>query len=250
MKQKIFSVLMVLFLVSCQKEEASSENTVKSSLVSFNSDWVNSKLDSSLRKSDENTIGYLFSKEELNTLLENEQLIKFRFVLGLTDGKLDLKTVGVTKDGIQVGVINSMIVSDDNFDTQINGLSSSAVEFKSDDAIVRQHMLNPATAFTYINKWNVQVTENKDLDNVVSYDNLRINHFSIEREVIENMSNLPDFKSLGIVFGINPQGKLTTVLLGLNGNQSVILASEESKLEAEDPSVFDFTKPCPNTCDP
>ncbi|MEW5675192.1 hypothetical protein ABGT15_02660 [Flavobacterium enshiense] len=249
MKQVFLSVFALLLLVSCQKEEGGA-TTGEASLASFKSDWVTSKLDASLQKADANTVCYLFSKEELNQLLANEQLGKVRFVLGLTDGKLDMKTVGVTNDGTYLGIVNSLMISDESFNNQIVALSSSTIEFESDDEIIDAHILNPKTAFAYIKNWNVKLAENQDVSNVVSYDNLRINHFSIEKEVIDKVSDLPDFKFLGVVFGVNPQGKLTTVLFGLDSERNIILpANEFNNREDYSPSIFDFTKPCPSTCD-
>ncbi|WP_035653728.1 hypothetical protein [Flavobacterium saliperosum] len=244
MKQKIFTILMALVLISCQKEEGGDKNAA-ANLTSFKNEWLNSKLDSVISKSDKNTVCYLFAKEELVQLLENEQLNKFRFVLGFTESRLDLRTVGVNGDGMQLGMINSTIIEDENFDSQINSLSSSAIQFRSDDEIISKHILNPETAYAYINKWNIILAGNGDLNDVISYDNMRINHFSIEREVMDNLSHLPNFKYLGVVLGVNPEGKLTTVMLGLNENRSIIFSANEG---VNSPSIFDHTVPCPKNC--
>ncbi|WP_136668976.1 hypothetical protein [Flavobacterium sp. H122] len=252
MKKKFFTFLGLVTLISCQNEEIKTKSTDESGFTAFKKEWINSKLESSLSKNDGNTICYLFPKNDLTHLQENVQLRQFRFVLGLTDGKLDLKTEGVDTNGKSLGIINSVINTDQKISHQVNELSLSKRKFNSDNELMRKHLLIPNLAFDYINKWNKKLIEKKDINTIVSYDGVRINHFSIEKEVIDEISKSSKFEYLGILLGINSEGKLTTVMLGLDKEKNfVFFSSSTSKYTNDDPeAIYDFSKPCPNTCDP
>lgn len=248
MKKNIFSLFVLLSLVSCQKEEIKTELTDEAGFTIFKKDWMTSKLDSGLPKSNGNTICYLFSKSDIKYLQASSQLKKIRFVLGLTDGRLDLKMQGVGIKGSSLGVVNSIIDSDQKISRQLLQLASSKKQFISSNVIINQHLLNPALAFDYIKKWDTGLVQNKDLNATVSYDNVRINYFSIEREIIDDITKFSGFEHLGVLLGVNLEGKLTTVLLGLDKDGNFAVFSDEAKDSDDIPPLFDFTKPCPNTC--
>lgn len=236
-------------LISCQEDEAKEENLNELSFSVFKKKWTDSNLNFSLLGKKESTTCYLFSKNEINDLQENSRLEKLRFVLGLTNGKIDIKTQGVDINGEGLGIINSEIYFEKSLDESIVKLGYSNQKFISNNSISTNHLLNPQKAFEYINKWNKRSNETKILSNIVSYDNNRIKHFSIEKEVINEISHFTNFNYLGVILGVNPEGKLTTVLVGLDENKNIILPSSLSKTGESNGGIYDFTQPCPSTCD-
>ena len=203
MEKKIFSILVMLILGSCQQEEISIKNEDDKNLAAFSEAWLNSKLTSNLNRLEGKPTCYMFSKEELNILLNNCQLRKIRFIPGLKNGKLDLKVQGINAYGSGLGIVSSVQASDAKMDNQIIDLSSSVKRFRSNDELINSHLLNPRDAFSYINRWNIQFSANQDLNDVVSYDNVRINYFSIQKEIIAVIAAFPEFKNLGVFFKIN-----------------------------------------------
>lgn len=251
MRKIIVSFLTIVVFVSCQDDEMKEGkiSAKESDFSKFKESWIHSDLDISVSKTQRNTTCYLFSKEELSSLQKNSKLEKVRFVLGLTNGKLDIKTQGVDIKGENLGVINSTVYFEESLDSAVNKLANSSQEFPSNNETISKHLLNPTKAYDYINKWNTKLTKKSNLNATVSYDNLRINHFSIEKEVINEISHFTHFSYLGIFLGINPEGKLTTVLVGLDENKTIILPSKFSKTVDNSGGIYDFTKPCPSTCD-
>ncbi|MFC7773800.1 hypothetical protein [Flavobacterium sp. GCM10027622] len=251
MKRKLLgSFLIFLALESCQKEDLKIENSSESNFVAFQKKWKEAELNSNALKIQGNSTCYLFSKETINGLLLNTHVVNFRFVLGLTNEKLDIKVQGVDLEGVNRGVVNSIISNDRSVASVLKVLHTSTLKSSSNRSIVGQHLLEPKVAFDYINKWNTKLKNATGVEDVVSYDMERIRHFSIEKEVITEIAKSNGFKYLGVFFGINPEGKLTTVLVGLDENKNIILPSSLSRDASELGGVYDFTKPCPNTCDP
>lgn len=249
MRAKIFSILGLFLLISCQKEEISKESGDDKSLAQFNKMWLNFKLESSLARLEGGSTCYMFPKEELISLQRNCHLRKIRFVPGLTNGKLDLKLQGVNSSGVGLGIINAGQVSEVKIDNQIVDLSNSNKLFGSNNELISNHLLNPKDAFNYINRWNIRSSANENLDSIVSYGNERINYFSIQKEIVSAITGLPNFENLGVFFGINPQGKMTTVLFGLDKKRNFIFYSMPNNGQNNvPPSIFDFTQPCPSTC--
>ena len=249
MRKKIIgSFLIFLTLVSCQKEDLKIENSNKSSFFDFQKKWEEAELNPNVLKKQGNSTCYLFSKETINGLLLNRDVVNFRFLLGLTNDKLDIKVQGVDVEGVNKGVVNSIISKDKSNASFLKVLHTSALKSSDNKSIVGQHLLEPKVAFEYINKWNTKLKNATEVDDIVSYNMERIRHFSIEKEVITEIAKSKRFKYLGVLLGINPEEKLTTVLIGLDENESIIESSSLSRDANEFLSVYDFTKPCPDTC--
>lgn len=248
MKRRLtVSLLILLVLNSCQKEDIKVENAEELNFPAFKEDWGNSEIQANLFNVHKNTACYLFPGQNVNRLLRSADAEYIRFVLGIAGGKLDIKAQSVDMNGVSLGIINSSVSFNKAFDDSINALSVSGQVF-SGSGIVGEHLLQPREAYEYINRWNTSLSENRDLSSVVSYDNQRIRHFSIEKEVIEEILHFRSFNYLGVLLGINPEGKLTTVLVGLDARKNIILPPVHDKGGGKSGAIYDFTSPCPNTC--
>lgn len=243
----IVSLIILLGLNSCQKEEIKNENTKELNFLVFKNKWENSELHPNLFNTHNNTACYLFSGWDVQRLLMNPGAKNIRFVLGLEGSRLNIKAQSVTMNGVGLEVISSSVCFNKNLDHSINALSVSGQVF-SGSGIVGEHLLQPIPAYQYISRWNRSLTGNIDLSPIVSYDNGRIRHFSIEKEVVDEISHFRNFNCLGVFLGINPEGKLTTVLVGLDAYKNIILPSVHDKGEGRSGGIYDFTRPCPNTC--
>lgn len=244
----IVSLMILLVVVSCQEDEIKGKNTNELGVLNFQKNWERSNLNSNDLNKKEKATCYLFSGERIINLLNNPKTDKFRFVVGLTNCNLDLKTQGIDTWGGNVGMINSMFSSEKVFYDALNKLASSNQEFSASNSIAAEHLLESATALEFIKDWNRKVSGNEDMTAVVSYNNQRIRHFSIEKEVISEISQFNRFKYLGIFLGINGEGKMTTVLVGFDENKKIILPSSSGRGQINSGGVYDFTRPCPNTC--
>lgn len=250
MKKLVFTILGVISIISCQKDDIKSTTVDKSSMQTFKTAWKEAKLDLAISKKQGYVNCYLFSKDALSSIQSFEQLHHFRFVLGLTEGQLDIKTEGVNSKGVSLGSISSIRYSDNNIANQISKMSSAKNKFATNDIILKKHLLEPNLAFKYIQEWQNKATEKTKLNDIVSYDGVRINYFSIEKEVIAAISKSSNFQYLAVLLGVNPEGKLTTVLLGLDSDKTFSFSTSSSKNSLDSGAIYDFTRPCPSACDP
>ncbi|MNT81950.1 hypothetical protein D3C72_2216090 [compost metagenome] len=92
-----------------------------------------------------------------------------------------------------------------------------------------------------------------DLDAVTSYGGQRIHHFSLETVVVQDMIKNANTANVGLFLGLNSEGKVTTVFIGLDKDNNIRTNSSTRKggeVTATADDVYDFTAPCPPTCDP
>ncbi|MCL9807196.1 hypothetical protein NAT51_16805 [Flavobacterium amniphilum] len=248
----ILSFFVLFSLGSCQREEMKNENPNNINLSEFNNKWKDAGLDVSMLKSKQKITSYLFSDKAVLNLLRNPEAYGFRVVLGLTNGKLDTKLQCVKRNGVNLGIINPMVYCDRSFNDVINELENSNLEFSSSNNIAAMHLLQPAAAYGYLNRWNTELSENDNetLLEIVSYDNERIRYFNLKKEIVQEITAFEGFKYFGVFFGINPSGKLTTVMMGLNKDKKIILPSlPQGTNPNSSGAIYDFSQPCPSTCD-
>lgn len=240
-------VLFATLLLSCSGNETSEFNSDKEEFQKFKSDWLAYDLSKLLNTANsEGTIkSYLFSKSDLISLLENKNFNDIRFVLGITQNELDVK---IQASGINnINILNSVIFKSVELDAQINNLSTINSSYSNDNQLVRNHLISTGSAFNYINDWNSSISLN-NIENTVSYNGHRINHFSIERNIVEEIMNFNNFQYLAVVLGVNELGKLTTVLVGMDNNKKLIISDDLSRTGEGGGGIFDKTKPCPPDC--
>ncbi|NII27009.1 hypothetical protein HB364_18100 [Pseudoflavitalea sp. X16] len=97
------------------------------------------------------------------------------------------------------------------------------------------------TAIEYTRRWRTQGHNIK----AFTIDVAELNDI-----IDEYGKKIPDFKpsQIRIYFGINSQGAEALVLIGVDDEGHDILTYVDSK-NIERPGTYDFTHPCPDTCD-
>lgn len=251
--KKILFATIAFCLISCNNNESSDSSTSDADLQKFKKDWLSYDITNLVAgvnsKVEKTTKAYTFSKADLNNLFNNNELNKIRFVLGVVNNDLDIKVQGFGSNSI--GILNSEIFSSEKLDSQVSSLSTINSSFNSDNKIVMSHVIDANSGFEYINDWKYSINLD-NINNTVSYDGNRIEHFSIEKEVVEEIMNFNGFEYLGVILGVNESGKLTTVLVGMDQDHNVIISSSQNLRTGQliDGAVFDRTDPCPSVCDP
>ncbi|MBF4519501.1 hypothetical protein IRZ71_24430 [Flavobacterium sp. ANB] len=244
-KTNHYIALIVIFIMcSCQKETSQEDVTAVSSKKS---DWLTASLDSKFASSQKEVTAYLFPTNEMTALVKTPDIEQVSFVLGYADNTIQIEVIGVDKSGKRLGIVKSTILKESNYDaqlTQLNELSLSKTSKRT--ALLNEHLLLPSDAIAGIEAWKEKLNKVSDLDEITSYEGSRFRSFSIESDVIEAMVNKSN-KNIGLFLGLNPKGKVTTILIGLDENNAIKKASLTSKVVDD---VYDATRPCPPNGDP
>lgn len=110
--------------------------------------------------------------------------------------------------------------------------------------MLRAHLYSPRDAYNGINEWNKSLNTVTSIEEVTSYDGKRIQRFIIEVEIINEIVRKGDVANLGLFLGLNPKGKLTTFLMGLELNNT-IKQQLTSKGESVTSDIYDGVRTCP-----
>ncbi|RZJ48440.1 MAG: hypothetical protein EOO44_21095 [Flavobacterium sp.] len=243
MKKTILCTTMaaILLMFSCQKDNSQEESNTE--LANQKEDWLKADLDSKFANSQKQVTAYLFSTNEMAALVNTPNITEVRFVLGYSDNTIQISVTGIDKSGKKLGTVASTILKESNYDSKLDKLKVLSVsKTNKRTALLNAHLLLPKDALTGIQAWQEKLSSVSDLDFVTSYEGLRFRHFSLESEVVKSMVDKANVANVGLFLGINPQGKVTTILIGLDENNNFKMSSSVSKEVNE---VYDMTEPCP-----
>ncbi|MBP1224654.1 hypothetical protein [Flavobacterium sp. 1355] len=247
MKKTILCAIAAMFsMISCQKDNSQEESGAVSAAQKEN--WLTADLDSKFANSQKQVSAYLFANDEMSKLVKTPNIKEVRFVLGYENNTIQVSIVGVDKSGKELGKINSKILKESNYAAKLSKLNEVSVsKTNKRTPLVTEHLLLPKDAYAGILGWQEKLNSVTGLDEVTSYNGLRFRHFSLESSIIETMVNKANTANIGVFFGLNPKGKVTTILIGLDKNNSIKKTSATSKDDGENvlDDVLDGTRPSP-----
>jgi len=228
----LFLVVFSIF-ISCQKEETVVDN----SQVSAVDNWTKADPEKTFKNSND---GFSISKNAIKEALSLPEVATIRFVLEVDQEVLQIRVVGVDKNG---KTTEGMLAKPASLEKTIDKLAaekSTLFEKSAFPKAVAAHIMQPADAVTFITGWQEQFS-NKTLEDAIAYDGMRIEHFSMPAAVGEQML-LSKSENINLVWGVNLLGKFTTVFLPELDSENSLLKSGEL--------VFEYSTPCPPTCPP
>jgi hypothetical protein len=244
--KKAFFFIITSFLVSCNNNDATQNVSSGSEIQKFQNAWLNADLEDVFTTNTNTPKAFLFSKTDLLELLNTANFNDLKFVLGLTENKLDIKLSVLS--GTQVKTLNSEIYSNEILETQLNNLNSNDFTYVSDNSGINNYFINNSIAYNQYKNFaainNISVFEN-----TVSYNGERIKHFSIERQVIEELINNLNFNKLAVVFTQNNEGKLSPIIVGLDVNNQFISSLTSNGRGGTGTIIIGGALPCPTHCD-
>ncbi|MFH6944680.1 hypothetical protein [Flavobacterium sp. FlaQc-50] len=239
------TLIALFFMTSCQKENTQEESKAMSKEEKEN--WQTANLDAKFATSQKKVTAYLFSTSEMATLVKTPNIKEVRFLLGYADNTIQISIIGVDKSGKELGIVNPTILKESNYQeklSRLNALSISETEMRS--PIVEEHLLLPKDALAGIEAWQEKLKSVSDLNAITSYEGSRFCYFSLEADVVAAMVDHEDIVNIGLFLGLNPKGKVTTILIGLDKNNAVkefaqgITGGINIAV-----SIFDGVRPCP-----
>jgi hypothetical protein len=247
MKKTVFyvSVLMTIFLGSCQKETSTEE--ANASAKSQRANWLSADLNDSFASSQQKVTAYLFEKKALSELINAKGVDYVRFVLGFDATIIQITAVGIDADGNELASVSPKVLFETQYDQQLAKLKETKTQAITAKTVVSKHILAPKMAYSGIKGWQEKLVNGKELNEATSYNGERINYYNLEKEVVQAMIDNTNTTSVGLFLGLNGEDKLTTVFIGLNKENKIRSSSPTAKDAVDE--VYDFTMPCPNTCD-
>ncbi|MFB9108305.1 hypothetical protein [Flavobacterium gyeonganense] len=238
--KKIGFYVLIVFVFSCQKEN--NQEDVAPALVVQNENWLSAKLDAKFASSQKEVAAYLFPISEMKLLMERPNITQVHFKLGFVDNIIQMQVASVDESDHELGIVKSSILKESIFRSELANLKALSVSAtKKRTELLNSHLLSPRDASLWISEWQKKLSNISELDEVTSYEGNRFRYFNLEAEVVKVMLYNGNV-NLGAFFGINPKGKATIILIGLDKNNQVKKTSVTSE-ETED--IYDGTRPCP-----
>ncbi|MFB9077023.1 hypothetical protein ACFFLS_03750 [Flavobacterium procerum] len=242
-KKLLITIAVALFAFSCQKDN--SQENASTATRTEQENWLDADLNAKFATSQQQVSAYLFSSAELKTLAADQDVAFVRFVLGYDENTIQLHISGVDKDGNELAAVDSKILKDPNLDAQLSSLNTSASVTKKSSALLNAHIMNPSVAYDGITSWKNKLKTVSDLDEVTSYENDRFHYYTLEVEIIKDLLEKASTQNVGVFLGLNPEGKVTTYLIGLDKNNSIQGSSLTGKTAGGVDIVYDGSRPSP-----
>ncbi|WP_337967094.1 hypothetical protein [uncultured Flavobacterium sp.] len=234
--------LIALLMFSCQKENSQESSSAVSKVEQEN--WQTAKLDAKFAASQKQVTAYLFPTDAMSKLVETPNVEYVQFVLGYSDNTLQIKVIGVDKTGKEFASVDSKILSETSDTDKLSALKVSTSKTSKGSTLLNNHLIFPNVALDGINAWQKKLSTVSNLDEVLSYEGARFKHYTLEAAIIADMLQNKNTANIGLFLGLNPVGKVTTFLIGLNKNNSIKEVSFTGK-EASSNEVYDGARPSP-----
>ncbi len=226
----LFLITLTLF-ISCQQEDTSTPIQQED----FTENWKKAT-PNEIFKNPEN--GFSISKKAIREAMELPNVTNIRFVLEVHNENLQIRVVGADQNGNTTKGVLATPISLQKEVTKLFEEKTIQYETATLSKSVASHILQPEDAKTFISRWQKQF-KNKALEDVVAYDDVRIEYFSMPAAIGQQMLQ-SNSENINLVWGVNAKGKFTTVFLPeLDENQKL--------LKKESP-MYEYSKPCPPTC--
>ena len=229
----ILATSMTLF--SCQQEESDIPNQ-QINLDKFQSEWLNADLNQVLSGKEMN---FYISDNQLQNVVQPKEAYQVRFIPGFINGDLHFKVVSIDQFGTILSEETVAQQTELKLGVQVNKLRDQQLLERNIPSTVKKHIMTYALADQFITAFHNKAKPN--INEITSYNGDRIRHFAYTPEVVKDMIANPA-EGFSLSLGVNQEDKLTTVFIPLQGNE--VINTKEGG------SAYDFTQPCPNTCDP
>lgn len=231
---------MAFFMFSCQKDNVQEDGTPVAS--SKKEAWLEANLNTDFAASQKQVTAYLFSSDELATLVSASDLHHLRFVLGYKNGIIQIDAVGVSSEGKETGRLISKALIVSSFTDQLAVLNQFVPNTNKKNVVLNKHLLSSKAAYDGIEAWQNKLSKVESLDEITSYDGLRIQSYKVETVVIKDMIAKSGTANIGLFLGLNNERKMTTVFVALDKDNAIKKSSPTSKTSEE---IYDFTEPSP-----
>lgn len=219
--------------------------------------WNDKELDITFYNNQSVLSHYHINTDELHNILQNESVIKFRFILGLNENQeLEIEIAGIDDNGKIISSFTSIKNTSSYYKASIDSLNNSSYKYIN-ASNSSTHLLPYKTAYEYINKWEKAIQQ-KQIESLISYEGKRIRYFSLPKQIVSDMTASSNVSAIALFLGVNEKEKLTTVFIQKTYNGNLLLKKEHhffgpttngNEDDDNEGNIYDFTEPCPSLCD-
>ncbi len=253
-KKLLLALFTLTLLFACSEQEQVPLNATVITDGIAQRNWQEARLTKTFFENQRNVSHYNYSKKDISDALAIPNITNFRFVLGLQYDELRITMVGVDNEGKEVVSVPSAVYLDPgNYAKAIDELEHSSMTYSANrrkTSVIGKHLLTYSSTFSYISKWKALV-ESKNIFAAITDNGIRYRYYSLQKEVVADMIASQNVASIALFLGLNTSNELTTVFLQKSSDDELILYNNLllQKEGGNDGNAYDFTNPCPNTCD-
>ncbi len=255
-KKLVPLLLTAILFIACLNEQfTESEHDFSTTLQEK---WNGDKeLSGSFYKNQTTLSHYHSDAKKIREILQNRNVVKFRFILGLNyNSEMTIEVAGVDEHGMIIASFQSTFNANNNYQYSINKLQNNSYTYQrlSNSST---HLLPYKTAYTYITEWQKALQSTK-IEDIISYRGTRIRYFSLPKQIVAEMVASENVNAIAMFLAVNSKKKLTLVFIQKAHDQSLLLKDEnhyigflskQSNSNNDEGNIYDFTEPCPDLCD-
>jgi len=243
MKKNYFGLLVALcvLMCSCQQDEVAvtNENTT---LKLEKEEWKTTPISNELIANQRAISHYEFDVNELKGLIDNSAVSYVWFDLGFNNkNQITFTATGEDINESIVTQVTSTIVSTKTYQADFS-IFNRVEEVSFGDQF--NHILPNKEAYQYLIDMKRAYT---NFEATLDQEGQRVERFGLDAMVIKRMLMTKSIHTLGLFLGKNKKQKMTTVFIGMDANNSLLIDNSTNVSTAG--KAFDFTYPCPSTCD-
>ncbi|PHS04340.1 MAG: hypothetical protein COA88_13620 [Kordia sp.] len=251
MKKTYFGLLLALGITvgACQQDEATvttekptASKTQKSKLMRQANAWKTTPISKELVHNQQNISHYAFDVHALQTLIDNSTVTYVWFDLGINaKNQITFTATGEDVNDAIVEQVTSKIVSTKTYQANFS-VFNTVKDISFGDKF--NHILTNKDAYQYL---TAMKSAYNNFEASLDQEGQRVERFGLDAMVVKRMLMTQNIHRLGLFLGQNKKQKMTTVFIGMDqGNNLLIDASTDISTAGK---AFDFTSPCPSFCD-
>jgi len=239
-----------MLLFSCSEElqdtsvpiETSKIAEEKIQLARQRTQWKTTPISNELIANQRNISHYAFTINSLQALVENEDVNYVWFDLGVNSkNQITFTATGEDVNNVIVTQVTSTIVSTKTYQADFS-IFNRVEEISFGDQF--NHILPNKEAYQYLIDMKRSYT---NFEATLDQEGQRVERFGLDAMVVKRMLMTKNIHTLGLFLGKNKKQKMTTVFIGMDANNSLLIDNSTNVSTAG--KAFDFTHPCPSTCD-
>lgn len=232
-----------MLLLSCSQESQKPSNLSESVIVMRQTEkWKTTIISEELVQNQRNISHYQFEVNELQALVDNTAVNYVWFDLGINaKNQITFTATGEDVNDALVGQVTSKIISTRTYQADFSVFNTvKEVSFGSGF----NHILPNKDAYQYLTSMKAAYS---NFEATLDQEGQRVERFGLDAMVVKRMLMTKNIHTLGLFLGKNNKEKMTTVFVGMDFNNNLLI--DESTDISTAGKAFDFTEPCPSTCD-
>ncbi len=251
-KKILLPIFLLVSFIACTHEENNFTESLETSTFS-QKNWQDNRFSATFFTRQKTISHYGFEKKDILNSLSKTSLKKYRFVIGYANNHISITLVGIDTYGKEIISLPASIYNNNQeYETALYQIKNSTFSYSKsslETPIIGQHLLPYKSVYSYILKWkNLLTTE--DIEDAITDNGIRYRYYTLQKEVVADMITSNKVNSIALFLGLNAHNELTTVFLQKDKNDELILLkNNQFQKNNKEGNAYDFTSPCPNTCD-